>query len=78
MNITKKKYKGQPLGRPKKYEFSDLKVGYVMYFKPDIGDIQAYKKRVGNALRQWKFRSGTNWRTAVKVEGDVVGVYRLK
>lgn len=78
--ITQKKFTGNIRGRDNKYPFKELRIGSCMTFPPpdsEIPNISKFRSRISTALYQWKKYNGHKWKTAVRIEGENVLVYRI-
>ena len=77
--IEQKKFTGNSRGRDPKYAFNMLEkgAGYCLVIPLEGLDPHALRQKVSTALYQWKKYNSISWKTAVRLEGNNVSVYRI-
>lgn len=77
MNIVKKSLpRRKHAGRKAKYPFVNLNIGDCLEIEAKE-NIKKLSRSVSASLSQWKSYNNMKWKTAVRVEGDLICVYRI-
>lgn len=64
-------------GRPSRYPFRDLTPGHKLIIPIEPDNLFAQRNKIGSAIYQFKKQNRLDWKTAVRVEGDNICVYRI-